>query len=66
MPLTAQQILIAFDALPDVDQDAIVKELLSRSTFGNGEVTDEALVELTDELFQMYDAEETSNGITSH
>ena len=54
---TAQDVLRAFDTLSPTEQQEVVAEILRR-TAPSGELPDEALHELADELFQSYDAEE--------
>jgi hypothetical protein len=56
--VSAQQLLAAFDALPAAEREALLNELLTRHPVGAGELPDESLVELADELFRGYDAEE--------
>lgn len=58
---TAQQLLDAFDTLPDDEREAVVAELLTRHPVGAGDLPDAALVELADELFRAYDAEEAAD-----
>jgi hypothetical protein len=61
MSAAAQQLLAAFDALPDADREAVVAALLTRHPVGGGAVSDAAFVELADELFRGYDAEEAAD-----
>ena len=61
MSTAAQQLLSAFESLPDDDREAVVAELLSRHPVGAGELSDDALVEMADELFRGYDAEEEAD-----
>lgn len=57
----AQKLLADFDALPDVEREAVVAEILTRHRVGAGELPDVALVESADELFRAYDAEEAAD-----
>jgi hypothetical protein len=61
MTTAARQLLAAFDTLPDDDREAVVAELLNRHPVGAGDLSDAARVELADELFQAYDAEEAAD-----
>ena len=61
MPTAVQQLLAAFDALPDEDREVVVIELLTRHPVGAGELPDGAFVELADELFRAYDADEAAD-----
>jgi hypothetical protein len=61
MSTTAQELLAAFDALPAADRDAVVLEILSRQPIGAGQLPDESLIELADEVFRSYDAEEATD-----
>ena len=61
MSTAAQQLLAAFDALPPDERDAVVAELLIRHSVGAGELPDAALVELAEERFLAYDAEEAAD-----
>ena len=54
---TVNQILNAFDTLPAEKQHEAAIEILRRFR-SDGDVTDEALVGLADELFQTMDADE--------
>ncbi len=59
----AKQLLVAFEALPETERVAVIAELLTRHPVGVGDLPDAALVELTDELFRVYDAEEAAQGV---
>lgn len=61
MSTAAEQLLTAFDALPVADREAVVAELLTRHPVGAGDLPDAARVELADELFRAYDAEEAAD-----
>jgi hypothetical protein len=61
MSTGAQQILAAFDALPDDERDTVLAELLTRRPIGAGELPDQALVEMAEELFLSYDAAEAAD-----
>lgn len=61
MSAAAQQLLAAFDALPAAERDAVMAELLTRHSLAAGDLPDAAFVELAEELFLAYDAEEASN-----
>jgi hypothetical protein len=61
MSTVAQQFLAAFDSLSDDDREAVVAELLLRNPVGSGALPDTAFVELADELFRAYDAEEAAD-----
>ena len=54
---TVGQILNAFDTLPSKQQHEAAVEILRRVK-AEGDVTDDALVGLADDLFQVMDAEE--------
>ena len=56
MSAAARELLIAFDALPEPDRDAVISELLLRYPTGTGGLPDAAFEELAEELFQTYDA----------
>ena len=58
---TARQFLEAFDTLPEAEREAVVAELLIRHPVGAGDLPDAGLVELADELFRAYDAEEAAD-----
>lgn len=61
MTAAVQQLLNAFDALPDEDKRQAAVEILRR--FGNGaegDVPEDALVEMADELFCALDREEAN------
>jgi predicted HAD superfamily phosphohydrolase len=57
MSTAVSQILNAFDALPDKQQHEAAVEILRRVK-AEGDLSDEALVELADDLFQAMDADE--------
>lgn len=61
MSQTARQLLTAIEALPDAEREAVVAELLTRHPVGAGDLPEVALVELADELFRSYDAEEAAD-----
>lgn len=61
MSAAAQDLLAAFDALPDADRDAVVAALLTRRPVGASDLPDAAFVELADELFLAYDAAEAAD-----
>jgi len=56
-----RELLTAFDALSLVDQQQVAVEILRRAT-PSGELSEDALHELADELFRGYDAEEAAHG----
>jgi hypothetical protein len=57
-----QQVVAAFDALPDCDKHFAAVEILRRASAGSeGDVSEAALVEAADELFRALDAEEASH-----
>ncbi len=58
MSVAAKRLLADFDALSEAEREAVVAELLARHPIGAGELSDTALVEVADELFCGYDAEE--------
>jgi hypothetical protein len=60
MTEAARVLLTAFDTLPPADQQEVVAEILRRAS-GAGELAEEGLCELADELFRGYDAEETEH-----
>jgi hypothetical protein len=57
----AQQLLAAFDALPEAVREIVIAELLTRHPVGVGDLPDVARVELADELLRAYDAEEAAS-----
>jgi len=59
MSTGARELLAGFDALPASEQRQVAAEILRR-TSGTGELPEEALYELADEVFRMYDAEESA------
>ncbi len=61
MTATAQELLTAFDALPDAEGEAVLAELLRRRPSGGGDLPAEALDELADELFRSYDLAEADD-----
>ena len=63
---TARQLLDAFDTLPETEREAVVAELLTRHPVGAGELPDAGLVELAEELFRAYDAEEAAEHSRPH
>jgi hypothetical protein len=57
-----QQLVAAFDALPETDKHHATVEILRRASAGTeGDVPDAALVEAADELFRALDAEEADH-----
>ncbi|HTU17815.1 MAG TPA: CRISPR-associated endonuclease Cas2 [Gemmataceae bacterium] len=59
MTTAVQQLLNAFDNLPETDKHEAVAEILRRvSASVEGDVPESALNELAAELFRSYDAEE--------
>jgi hypothetical protein len=57
-----QQLLEAFDALPEADQHRAAVEILRRVLPADaGDVPESALVEAADELFRALDAEEAAH-----
>jgi hypothetical protein len=64
MTPAVQQILNAFDSLPDADKYQVAVEILRRvSVFGEGDLPDSALVEVADELFRALDTEEERHAL---
>lgn len=61
MSAAAKELLAAFDALPDIDREAVVAELLTRHPVGAGDLPDAAFEELAEELFLTYDAAEADD-----
>lgn len=57
----ARQLLTAIEALPDAEREPVVAEHLTRHPVGAGALPEAALVELADELFRSYDAEEAAD-----
>ena len=57
----ARDILAVFDTLEPAEKQQVAVEILRRSA-GADELPDNALDELTDELFRAYDAEEAGAG----
>ncbi|MGH7224471.1 MAG: CRISPR-associated endonuclease Cas2, partial [Gemmataceae bacterium] len=59
MTTAVQQLLNAFDSLPEADKHQTAVEILRRvSVFGEGDLPEAALDELAAELFRSCDAEE--------
>jgi hypothetical protein len=59
MSAAAQQLLDAFDALPEADKHQVVIDILRRfAGAGAGDLPEEALTAAADELFLALDAEE--------
>jgi hypothetical protein len=57
-----QQLLVAFDALPEADKHRAAVEILRRiSPAAEGDVPESALVEAAEELFRALDAEEAGD-----
>lgn len=62
MTAPVQQILDSFDALADADKHQAAIEILRRVARGKrGDLSENALVELADELFCTLDEEETGH-----
>lgn len=62
MNTTVQQLLDAFDALPEADKHQAAVEIFRRiSPAIKGDVPESALVEAAEELFQALDAEEAGH-----
>ncbi|MFL5242866.1 MAG: hypothetical protein ACJ8FY_12215 [Gemmataceae bacterium] len=61
MTTSVRQILDAFDALPDVDKHQAAVEILRRASKGSGDLSEEALAELADELFSALDVAEANH-----
>jgi hypothetical protein len=57
MTQSARDMLAAFDSLSLAEQHQVVVEIIRRATAA-GDLPEEALHELADELFRSYDAEE--------
>lgn len=64
MSAAAKELLIAFNALPDPDQVAVVGELFLRRPIGEGDLPTAALENSAEELFLSYDAEEAADAAT--
>ena len=64
MSIVALQVIAAFDALPDAERDAVAAELLARYPSGTGEISDDSLIGLADEVFLMLDAAEAEDAAT--
>ena len=60
MSAAAQELLTAFDALPDADRDAVVTELLVRRPVGTGACPTRPSRSFPGNLFAAYDAEEAA------
>jgi hypothetical protein len=59
MTIAVQQLLDAFDRLPEADKHQVTVEILRRvSESAEGNLPESALVEVADELFRALDAEE--------
>ena len=62
MNAAVQQLLNAFDALPEADKHQVTIEILRRvSPATEGDVPESALVEAAEELFLALDTEEASH-----
>jgi hypothetical protein len=57
MTLPVQQLLRSFDALPDADKHEAAVEILRRCAVAVGDVPDDALRQVADELFVALDEE---------
>ena len=64
MSIVALQVIAAFDALPDAERDAVAGGLLARDPSGTGEISDDSLIALADEVFLMLDAAEAEDAAT--
>ena len=64
MSIVALQVIAAFDALPDAERDAVAAELLGQYPSGTGEISDDSLIGLADEVFLMLDAAEAEDAAT--
>ena len=60
MTAAAHQVLAEIDALPMVEREAVITELLLRHPAG-GDLPATAFEELADEIFQSYDAAEATD-----
>jgi hypothetical protein len=62
MSESVQQLLQAFDALPEADKHQAAVEIARRlSSVAEGDVPDSALVQAAEELFRALDAEEAGH-----
>ena len=62
MSTTVQQLLDAFDALPEADKHRAAVEIFRRvSRTTEGDLPESALVEAAEQLFRALDAEEASH-----
>ncbi len=61
MTAIAQELLTAFDALPDAEGEAVLVELLRRRPTGGGDLPVETFEQLADELFRLYDLAEAAD-----
>ncbi len=59
MTEAARTVLASFEALASSDQSEVAQEILRRAS-SNGLLSDLALVEVADDLFRSYDAEEAA------
>lgn len=60
MTQAALELLMTFDALAPSDQEEVAAEILRRA-LPSGDLSEDALHELADELFRGYDAEEAAH-----
>ncbi len=58
MTVDVRQFLESFDALRDADKHQVTVEILRRTTQFGSDLSEEALVEIADELFRDLDAAE--------
>jgi hypothetical protein len=61
MSADVQQVLKAFDALQEPDKHEATVEILRRYPL-QGDVREESLIEIADELFRTMDKDESANG----
>jgi hypothetical protein len=61
MTIAVQSLLETFDGLSDRERQEAAVEILRRVTSSEGELTDDALVDVADDLFRLLDSEEAAD-----
>ena len=61
MTTAVHDLLETFDSLSDSERQEAAVEILRRITLSEGELTDDALVGVADDLFRLLDSEEAED-----